>query len=254
MKNLFANQLLNTKPSPTNKVDYEELFPHEFEARLAQCPVGYLPLGTLEWHGVQNALGADFLQSRELFRRVARRFGGIVLPPIWLGPDRIAGQKGSPDLVGMDTADSTTPRRQLQGSLYWIPKGLFLMLIESIITQAKRAGFKCIVADGHGPSRNAWAEMAESWEQQFGIKIVSAKRDFPGTWRTQMDHAGRNETSILMATAPNLVDLTQLPPDRTRWPQGVSGEDPRDATSEFGEELIEATVALIGNELRKLDI
>ena len=238
----------------TDKVDYEELLPHEFEARLAQRPVGYLPLGTLEWHGVQNALGADFLQCRGLFRQAAHRFGGIVLPPIWLGPDRIAGQERGPDLVGMDTADCTTPHRQLPGSLYWIPQGLFLMLIESILAQAKRAGFKCIVADGHGPSRNAWAEMADSWEKQFGIKLVSAKRDFPGQWRTQMDHAGRNETSILMAVVPNLVDLTRLPPDRAQWPQGVAGEDPRDATAVFGAEHIEATLALIGAKLHELGI
>ena len=238
----------------TNKVDYEELLPHEFEARFAQRPVGYLPLGTLEWHGAQNALGADFLQSRELFRQAARRFGGIVLPPIWLGPDRIAGQEVGHDLVGMDTADTTTPHRPLPGSLYWIPKGLFLILIESILAQARRAGFKCLVADGHGPSRRAWAEMVDSWEKQFGIKLVSAQRDFSGKWRTQMDHAGRNETSILMAVAPNLVDLTRLSPDRSEWPQGVSGEDPRDATAEFGKELIEATLVLIGDKLRELGI
>ena len=55
----------------TQKVDYEELLPHELQARLAQRAVGYLPLGTLEWHGEQNALGADFLQARGLFRRAA---------------------------------------------------------------------------------------------------------------------------------------------------------------------------------------
>ena len=102
----------------TEKVDYEELLPHEFEERLAQRAVGYLPLGTLEWHGVQNALGADFIQARGLFRRAARRFGGIVLPPVWLGPDRITGQESGPDLIGMDTADTTTPHRQLPGSMY----------------------------------------------------------------------------------------------------------------------------------------
>ena len=100
-----------------DKVDYEELLPHEFQARLAHRPVAYLPIGTLEWHGVQNALGADFLQSRGLFRRAAQRFGGIVLPPIWLGPDRITDQVQGPDLVGMDTADSTTPHRQLRNRL-----------------------------------------------------------------------------------------------------------------------------------------
>ena len=31
----------------TDKVRYEELLPHEFEERLAQRPVGYLPIGIL---------------------------------------------------------------------------------------------------------------------------------------------------------------------------------------------------------------
>ena len=235
-----------------DKVRYEELLPHEFEARLQERPVGYLPIGTLEWHGVQNALGADFLQARGLFERAARRFGGIVLPPLWLGPDRIAGQDNGPDLIGMDTAEVTTPHRQLPGSCYWVPKGLFLALVEAVLVQAKRAGFRCIVADGHGPSRGAWAEMVDTWEAQFGLQLVSAQRDFPGQWRTQMDHAGRNETSILAAIAPELVDLSRLSADRDQWPQGVAGEDPRDASAGFGEELIEATVALIGNRLDEL--
>jgi len=238
----------------TDKVRYEELLPHEFEERLAHRPVGYLPLGTLEWHGAQNALGADFLQARGLFERAARRFGGIVLPPLWLGPDRLTGQADGSALIGMDTADVTTPHRQLSGSCYWIPKGLFLLVVEAVLAQAKRAGFRCLVADGHGPSRQAWAEMVDSWERQFGLALVSASRDFPGQWRTQMDHAGRNETSILMAVAPDLVDLSQLPADRTVWPQGVGGEDPRDSTAEFGEELIEATLALIGARLDELGV
>ena len=236
------------------KVDYEELLPHEFTARLEKRPVGYLPIGTLEWHGVQNPLGADFLQSRGLFRRAAGRFGGVVLPPIWLGPDRILQQEDRSNLIGMDSAKTTTPNRQLPGSFYWIPKGLFLLLIESILAQAKRAGFKCIVADGHGPSRGAWAEMVDSWEKQFDIHLISAKRDFAGKWRTQNDHAGRNETSILMSVTPELVDLSLLPKDRSQWPQGVAGEDPRDATAGFGEELLEETVALIGAKLDALGI
>jgi len=238
----------------TEKVDYELLLPQEFESRLAHRPVGYLPLGTLEWHGEQGALGSDFLQSRCLFRRAAQRFGGVVFPPLWLGPDGIVHREGDVDLIGMDGAKVTTPNRQLPGSLYWVPKGFFLMMVECILAQAKRAGFLCMVADGHGPSRRAWGEMADAWERQFDLKLISADRDFPGEWRTQMDHAGRNETSILMAVSPDLVDLSRLPADRNQWPQGVGGEDPRDATAEYGEELLEATVALIGKKLDELGV
>jgi creatinine amidohydrolase len=153
----------------------------------------------------------------------------------------------------MDAADSTTPHRQLPGSLYWIPKGLFLLMMESVLAQARRTGFRCIVADGHGPSANAWGEQAAAWEKQFGLHIIS-RRDFPLKWRTQTDHAGRNETSIMLAVAPELVDLSQLPADRDQWPQGVHGEDPRDATAEFGEEVIEATLALIAAKLDELGV
>ena len=238
----------------TEKVHYEELLPHEFEERLAHRPVGYVPIGTLEWHGVQNALGADFIQARGVFERAAERFGGIVFPPLWLGPDRIAYRDEGPDLIGMDTADVTTPHRQLAGSCYWAPKGLFLSMVEAVLTQAKRAGFECIIADGHGPSRWAWGENVDHWEKQFDLKLLSATRDFRDQWRTQNDHAGRNETSIMMAVRPDLVDLAQLPEDRETWPQGVGGEDPRDSTSEFGVELIEVTVALIGQKLTELGV
>jgi creatinine amidohydrolase len=237
-----------------DKVRYEELLPHEFEERLAVRPVGYLPIGTLEWHGVQNALGADFIQSGGLFERAARRFGGIVFPPLWLGPDRIDVRQERPDLVGMDTANTTQPHRQLPGSCYWAPKGLFLSMVEAVLAQAARAGFKCIVADGHGPSRTAFGQEADAWERQFDIKLVSAVRDFQGQWKTQMDHAGRNETSIMMAVAPEWVDLTQLPGDRADWPVGVAGEDPRDSTADFGDELIEATLELIGAKLDALGV
>ena len=236
------------------KLHYEELLPHEFEKRLAVRPVGYLPLGTLEWHGPQNALGADFIQSRGLFERAAERFGGIVFPPIWLGPDRSAARPDGPNLVGMDTAESTIPPRRLPGSCYWAPKGLFLAWVEAILAQAKRAGFKCILADGHGPSRNAWAEMVDGWEAQFDLLLLSSKRDFPKQWRTQRDHAGKNETSLMMSVAPGLVDLGKLPENRTEWPQGVAGEDPRDSTARYGEELIEAALDLIGKKLDALGI
>ena len=84
------------------KVHYTELLPHEFRARLAQCSVGYLPLGTLEWHGEHCALGADALIAGGLFARAAHDFGGIVFPPLFLGPDRARREPDDTLLIGMD--------------------------------------------------------------------------------------------------------------------------------------------------------
>ena len=55
----------------------------------------------------------------------------------------------------------------------------------------------------------------------------------------------------MLAHHPRLVDLAQLPPNRAVWPQGVAGEDPRDATAEHGEACIAASLALIEEALTK---
>jgi len=237
----------------TERVHHSELRPHEFRARLAARPVAYLPLGTLEWHGEHLALGSDALISAGLFERAARRFGGIVLPPLHLGPDRSRLEPDGRFLVGMEYAESTTPPRKLDGGAYWVSRGLFLLLCEAVLVQAARAGFKVVVGDGHGPSRRAWGDHVGGWEQQLGLKLVSVNRDLPDVWRSQMDHAARNETSLMMAFHPELVDLGQLSPDRAVWPQGVGGEDPRDATAAYGEECIEACLAALGGVLDRLD-
>ena len=55
------------------KVLYEELLPEEYVQKIKEMPVAYLPLGTLEWHGPHMPLGADGIQSKELFVRVAEK-------------------------------------------------------------------------------------------------------------------------------------------------------------------------------------
>jgi creatinine amidohydrolase len=240
--------------SMTSKVHYLTLLPHEFRARIAQRPVGYLPLGTLEWHGEHGALGTDALISQGLFERAAQRFGGVVFPPLFLGPDRIRMEPDGRQLQGMEYAETTTPPHQLDGSCYWAPEGLFLMMCEQVIGQAARAGFRAIVADGHGPSRRAWAQNVGRWEAQFGLKLISVGRDIPHGWRSQMDHAAKNETSLMLALHPGLVDLSQISADRSIWPQGVGGEDPRDSSAEHGEECLEASLALLIERLEALGL
>ena len=99
-------------------VRYTDLRPHQFRDRLQQRAVAYLPLATLEWHGEHLPLGADGIISEGLMCDCAQKFGGIVMPPIHLGPDRASLQPGGRSLYGMDTADHVTDpqsatRRQL---------------------------------------------------------------------------------------------------------------------------------------------
>ena len=148
-------------------------------------------------------------------------------------------------LVGMDYAESTTPPRQLDGSCYWVPTGLHVLLVDAILAQLKRAGFRAVFADGHGPSRSSWVENLPERQTRFGLKLFGVTREIARQWKSQMDHAARNETSLMMHLRPGLVDLSQLPSARSTWPQGVAGEDPRDATAAYGKECLEKSVELV---------
>ena len=98
------------------KVKYSELLPHEFRKRISEGALAYLPLGTLEWHGEHLAFGSDAIQSEGFMLECARRLGGIVMPPIHLGPDRSLEIHEGKELIGMDYAETTVPHRQLDGS------------------------------------------------------------------------------------------------------------------------------------------
>lgn len=237
------------------KVQYAELLPHEFRERLAARPVAYLPMGTLEWHGEQLPLGSDAILSEGLMVRCARKFGGIVMPPIHLGPDRARVEPDGSVLQGMDYADVTTPHRQLDGSCYWASQGFFLSLIDAILAQIKRAGFQAVFADGHGPSRNSWVQNLADRQARFGLKLLGVTEQArKAGWKSQMDHAAKNESSLVMALRPELPDLSRLDADRGVWPQGVGGEDPRDASAEHGEACLEASIAIVGTLLDEAGI
>ena len=231
-------------------VKYAELRPEAFLLRLKEHPIAYLPLGTLEWHGPHLPLGADALQSEALMIAAAKRYGGVVLPPLFLGPDRKREESDGSYLIGMDYAKSTSPEKQLPGSAYWVSYDFFKELLAQILEQLKRAGFKKVFADGHGPSRKTWCEMVPQWEQQFGLQLFGITEDKRAEWNYMNDHAARNETSITQYVYPQLVDLTVYPEGENSPVTGVNGEHPALASPEYGAALFEHALKYIGNLIR----
>ena len=227
------------------KVLYEELLPEEFVQRMQEMPVAYLPLGTLEWHGPHMPLGADGIQSKELFVRVAEKVGGVVLPILFMGPDRVFHDHEK-SFYGMDIntegALHTYYVQQLKGSAYWLEKELFQDYLRSIFVQLSRAGVRIVVGHGHGPSIHAFQELTKEAEEKYGLRIFTA-------WtyaedeklKYQNDHAGANETSIVMAVRPDLVDFGQVKEDESNL-IGIAGRHPvRDSSAAFGNEILEYT-------------
>jgi creatinine amidohydrolase len=240
-----GNQTQTENHQKPEKVLFEELTPTAFRERLAEAPVAYLPLGTIEWHGEHLPLGSDGLQSRDFFTMLAQKVGGIVYPMLFLGPDRKELVNGE-ELYGMDLyigeagSKKAYQSQKLDGSSYWIGEQDFKIMMEAILKQVSRSAFKVLVAHGHGPSTGFLIDHLEEWEQAYGLKILHCwgHRDEEGMG-IMVDHAAMNETSLLMALRPELVKMEFLPADTSEWPVGVGGKDPRIwASPEKGREIL----------------
>lgn len=233
---------------------YERLTPADFESRIRKAPIAYLPLGTLEWHGPHLPLGSDFLQSQGLFIQLARRVGGIVLPPLFLGPDSMREVEGV-EYYGMDLSKQVlNPPQQLTGSAYWVSDQLFSEMVEAVLKQLRRAGFRIVVAHGHGPSTNHFVKNCDSLGEKFDLVIMTVwrrKQERKPSTEFQYDHAAANETSIMMALHPGLVHMENLPRD-SKEPIGIIGKDPREhASATHGLKIIDIHLDRMESILRE---
>jgi creatinine amidohydrolase len=239
---------------------YERLTPATYEARIKNAPIAYLPLGTLEWHGPHLPLGSDHLQSQGFFIQLAKRAGGVVLPPLFLGPDTMKIVDGV-EYYGMDIHQKTYPHPvQLMGSAYWIPEKLFTDILDAILKQVRRAGFRVVVAHGHGPSTNYIIKNQKALESRHDLKIMTLWLDRERQNSDivfQSDHAAANETSIMMALHPTLVHMENLPRDPSEPPLATIGKDPRTyASLAYGQKIISTNLSrmevLLGQMLAQI--
>ena len=251
------------------KVMYADLTPQEFRDRIKACPIAYLPLGSLEWHGELMPYGTDGYIALDLFERLAQRVGGIVLPMLFMGTDTwssVGKSKGfdadTPCLYGMDhwtgeeEAHKTKVKEmgQLEGSAYWISEDIFMLYIEAIFRQLKRAGFTTVVGNGHGPSVVSVSRRADDLYNRLGIRFFNC-------WGLDEDithlgpsggHGGISETSHIMAFRPELVQMGRFPHDADHKPVAVCGEDVRVyASKEYGEAVIDITLRGMEKLLKK---
>jgi creatinine amidohydrolase len=262
MKNVIYTILLVTLFScnTKQKVLYEELTPEEFSTRISACPVAYLPLGTLEWHSFHLPLGSDGIQSEKFFELLAAEAGGIVLPKLFVGPDfdTIINKE---DFYGMDCGklfgkECTYDIQQLKGSAYWVSDSTFNILINGIMKQLSRAGFKVVVAHGHGPSTRYIGRHAKEFKEKYNLVVMNCWGNDSNNLCLQCDHAAANETSIMMAVRPDLVKMQNLPPDKETFPLGMLGNDPRlHASRKYGKSIIDFEIkkmsALIKKQLKE---
>jgi creatinine amidohydrolase len=208
----------------TMKVQFEEMFPWEFAQAIAEAPIGYLPLGVLEWHGEHNAIGLDAIKAHAVCVRAAQKSGGVVLPALyWATDSREELEDGTYLTGGVEHGE----RYHVPGSMYWIRRETFRNLLLDIYEAMRRRGFQVIVVlIGHWPE--ATASVVRGAGEEFLAQHPGMRGLFVSDLEVAADigylheHAAGGETSLLLAVRPDLVDLSKtFETDRTLRPYYV---------------------------------
>ena len=245
------------------EVRYHMLRPGQIVARRTDFPVVYIPIGTLEWHGPHNPVGADTLQAEGLAILCAQTGGGLVFPPLYYGESRlealmeanaqdrhrIAERMGlSPDNFAPDRQPFTATEQALN----------YQKLLLHVLAEAETLGFEVgVLVAGHYPLiDHARAAVLQFNQREYSKRhgmlawafvdylLVQDRYDCAG------DHAAGWETSHLVALHPQTVDLGLLPP-KGETLVGVMGKmPPQDATADFGRETLEAAAEIAIREVR----
>ena len=229
-------------------VCYELLRPSQVVSRRRTCPLAYLPLGVIEWHGLHNPLGLDGLKVHELCVRAAAKGGGLVFPVLWYGEHRESylAEANVPVKAAiakeMELPATNFDRGYMGGRTIIEQSTFYQDLLYHVYYQIRSLGFKAIyVLVGHGPLKNYAILTSKVFERATGIKMeVSFAADLVVGYRE--DHAGRYETGVMMELRPELVDLTRLPDGDRSELVGIAGEDPREGSAELGKAFVEKCV------------
>jgi len=248
------------------EVRYHMLRPAQIVARRRACPVVYIPIGTLEWHGFHNPVGADTLQAEGLAILCAQKGGGLVFPPLYYGENRLEAlmeaNAADRDLIaqGMELSpDNFTADRQPFGVTEQTLNYNHLLL--HILAEADSLGFQVgVLVAGHYPlidhARAAVLLFNQRQRNHRRGMLAWACLDYAliqDRYPMAGDHAGGWETSHLLHLHPQTVDLMALPP-KGQPMVGVHANPPRmapqDATAEFGRETLEASAEIIIKEVQ----
>ncbi|MEX2194906.1 MAG: creatininase family protein [Thermoleophilaceae bacterium] len=169
----------------------------------------FLPLGALMPHGPHLPTGTDLLFSLRICRDACaalanREVSALTLPPIPIG--------------------ATTYFNELPGGL-GIGRGLMKEVLLDIVTELMRQGIRhlMVVNNNHQPEHVAaiYGAIADA-PDPFSLHYMDVthparerRAQVPQAYRKNDLHAGRYETSLMLATDPTLVDeevRRSLPP------------------------------------------
>ena len=234
------------------EVRLERMRPEQIDEAMRRCPAIYVPFGSIEWHGRQNAVGLDAIKAHEQLVGLAARIGGVVFPPVFFGS---GGGHGD-----------------YSHSYMFAPEAMS-RIVTDMLHRFQRDGFEAaVLLSGHYPNVNQYIQPAvDAYRSAGGAMRVLAiienqAPENPG------DHAARRETSYMMHLHPETVDLSRLaghdedrtgPHQQRNWMgdefrdhpcYGILGEDPRgNSSAQLGQEMTERLIAHLATWVKGQD-
>jgi creatinine amidohydrolase/Fe(II)-dependent formamide hydrolase-like protein len=148
-----------------------------------------------------------------------------------------------------------------------LPNEFFMKLLEYAARSFKLHGFTDIVMIGDsGGNQNGMRDVAAMLTEEWagtGVRVHHVPEYYSGNgfqeWleaqghsRQEIgSHAGINDTSQLLAVAPDMIRTDKLAPGGGMEDSGVSG-DPAKASAEYGRQGIEMKIAVTVDRVREL--
>ena len=231
------------------EVQWERMFPDELEAAMEECPVAYLPYGLCEPHGPVNALGLDAIRAHGTLVQAARDFGGIVAPPEYWHCHESGGF-------------GSWGHKNIGNARTWltaVPPWVFFRNLCYHIRAVDALGFKvAILFSGHsGPHRLDVPIVLEIMQSHISTRIhwlnaLGTNQPRFGDDKGMGGHAGRGETSLLWAVAPDCVDLSRFSDPEEPGPHFAMGDFVDISDRRAGEQMVKDTAAQIGERASEL--
>ena len=243
---------------------YEMMLPHQIRTAIDQRWPVVLPLGVLEYHGEHMAVGMDTLAVTGVLARLEQERDLVILPPFYYGAASYA--VAPPERMGSLQVDAE--------ALAPFAKAMFLGLLRIgfrnlhfIIhhqTENFAAGMPTDLAFKFAARQAIFAflekERGEGWWGAATMADYYAQQssgDDPFNWIKAhalmlpakmdgypFDHAGRGETSLMMALYPESVDSTRI--GDGQW----YAKSAKDASRAFGERGVDLILARLREAIR----
>ena len=220
---------------------FELMLPYQIKEEIAKNTPVVLPIGVMEYHGEHMAVGMDKLAVTKSLERLEKQIEVIILPSFSYG-----------------AASYAVAKPEENGTLH-IDASILAPLAEEIFTGLLRVGFRNIHGVVHHQTENFSSGMPTDLAFKIGARQAIFKflerTNGEGWWGAEnmsdyyaehesgsdpfnwikihplmdseiiknyiFDHAGEGETSLLMALAPDGVEMDRVSENKTWYTQSV---------------------------------